>query len=336
MYVNWPGWPDSRTAIIAEVGLNHGGNIETAWEMIQSAHLNGADFVKLQTFVLEDFYHPSLPSYTSMKSMQLSVESQRVLFKKADASGIKLMTTPFDPASVDIADDFTPPAYKIASMDNDNIPLIQYIAEKGRPVIVSCGMADIGEIQTIANTMENVGNNKLVLLHCTSDYPAKPQDLNLSMINYLKNIFDCSVGLSDHSIGLTSSYIAASLGVTVIEKHFTTDKLLAKKYPDADNDISINPEELKSLREFCDIATIMLGEAPRRFTEGEIAGRKGVRRGIYARRDIKNGERLTLENTVFLRPVKGIKAGSWKDIFGKEIVRNISRLQPIFFSDLGL
>ena len=335
-YVNWPDWPEGRTAVIAEVGINHGGDEDLAWEMIKSAHLNGADFVKLQSFITEEFFHPSLSYFDSTKSMELSIDSQRDLFRKAKSDGIKLITTPFDFASVDMVEEFSPSVHKIASMDNDNIPLIRYIAEKNRPVLISCGMADLGEIQKIVNIMEEVGNDKLVLLHCVSDYPAEPECLNLSMIDLLRNTFGYPIGLSDHSYGLYGSYVAASMGVQVIEKHFTTDRSLQKKYPDADHDISINPKELKELRIFCESVPVMMGHAPREFTENEKIGRLNMRRGIYAKRNIGIGEKLDGENTIFLRPVRGIKAGLWDDVCGKEVKREILELNPISFTDLGM
>ncbi len=335
-YANWPDWPEGRTAVIAEVGINHGGDEDLAWEMIKSAHLNGADFVKLQSFVTEEFFHPSLSYFDSTKSMELSVDSQRDLFRKAKSDGIKLITTPFDFASVDMVEEFSPSVHKIASMDNDNIPLIRYIAEKNRPVLISCGMADLGEIQKIVNIMEEVGNDKLVLLHCVSDYPAEPECLNLSMIDLLRNTFGYPIGLSDHSYGLYGSYVAASMGVQVIEKHFTTDRSLQKKYPDADHDISINPEEMKELRMFCESVSVMMGQAPRKFTENEKLGRLSMRRGIYAKQDICIDEKLSLENVAFLRPVVGMPVGCWDKIVGKKIVSNISKLQPIYYSDIGL
>lgn len=333
-YLTWPDWPHNRTAIVAEVGVNHGGNEGLAWEMIQSANENGADFVKLQSFVMESFFHPSLSYYSNTKSLELSFEVQRRLFSKAKNEGINLITTPYDFDSVDMVEEFNPPAHKIASMDNDNIPLIRYIAEKGRPVLVSCGMADLDEIQSVVNIIKRAGNNKLVLLHCISDYPTRDEDMNLAAINLLKRMFDLPVGLSDHSLGLTGSYIAASLGATVIEKHFTIDRSLVKKIPDADHDISIEPSELKELNRFCESVNVMLGCERRKLTENEIAGRKNLRRGLYARRNIKAGEKLTLENTVLLRPVKGISANQWDKMVGKKYVSNIKKHKPIYMSDL--
>jgi len=332
----WPGWPEHRTAIIAEIGMNHGGDDALAWELIETAQENGADFIKLQSFVTEEFFHPSVPYFLSTKAMELSFESQGKLFRKAQSLNIKLITTPFDFKSVDLAEEFDPVAHKIASMDNDNIPLITYIAEKKRPVLASCGMANLSEIEKIVTIMKRAGNNKLILLHCVSDYPTTPDHLNLAMIDFLRSTFKVPVGLSDHSLGLYSSFTAASLGAAVIEKHFTTDKALHEKFPDADHNISIEPHELKELRRFCEEVPIMIGIAPRALTENETIGRSDFRRGLYCKKDIAEGEIISLENTILLRPVKGIAAGAWDYVCGKKAKRNIFKNNPIFYSDLGL
>lgn len=336
LYPQWENWPKNRPVIIAEVGINHGGDEILAWEMIRSAHDNGADFVKLQSFITKDFFHPSLPYFSDMKAMELSFEAQNRLFEKAGSHGIRLITTPFDFLSADFVNEFDPPAFKIASMDNDYLPLIKYVAKKNKPVFVSCGMADLGEIEKIVHIFEETGNNKLILLHCVSNYPTDPGDLNLAMIDFLRNSFDCFTGLSDHSIGLDSSYVAASLGAVAIEKHYTIDRSLSDKYPESDNDISILPEELKDLRRFYENFPIMLGYAPRQFSEKETIAKKEMRRGLYAKRDIEIGEPLNLENTIILRPVQGIKAGMWYDVKEKPVKKKIRRLEPILYSDLGM
>lgn len=332
----WIGWPQNRTAIIAEIGMNHGGDEDMAWEMIKAAHVSGADFVKLQSFVTEKFFHPSLSYFANTKAMELSFEAQRRLFKRAEARGVKLITTPFDFESVDLAEEFNPAAHKIASMDNDNLPLLRYVAAKGRPVAVSCGMADLGEIERVVTNMRTAGNDKLVLLHCVSDYPAAPENLNLAMMDLLRSAFKTPTGLSDHSIGLHSAFIAAARGAAVIEKHFTIDRTLHEKFPDADHNISLEPSELKTLRAFCESVSVMTGEAPRRLTENETVGRTDFRRGLYSKRDLVQGEEISLENTILLRPAKGIAAGAWDFVCGKEVKRPVSKGSPIFYSDLGL
>ena len=331
---HWPGWPDNRPAIIAEVGMNHGGDESLAWEMIQAAHENGADFVKLQTYSTERFFHPSLTYFNSTKSMELSCEATTELFINSEKKGIQLFTTPFDLESVDFIDKFSPKLYKVASMDNDNTPLIEHIAQKGKPVIVSCGMASFDEIYQVLETVKKTGNDQLVLLHCISDYPAKPESLNLEMIPYLKNKFNVPIGFSDHAIGLHSAFMASAMGASMVEKHFTTDRKLTDQMPDADHDISIEPQELSELIAFAEDASLMRGKAPRQITSGEEEGRTAFRRGLYTRKAVKAGEKLSLENTVLLRPVKGIAANQWTDVFGKSFLREIKAMEAINLSDL--
>ena len=331
---NWPGWPAKRPAIIAEVGMNHGGDENLAWEMIQAAHENGADFVKLQTYSTEKFFHPSLTYFNSTKSMELSCESTVELFTNADKNGIQLFTTPFDSESVDFIESFSPKLYKIASMDNDNTPLIRCIAQKNRTVIVSCGMANLEEISQALETVRMAGNDRLILLHCISDYPAKLDSLNLEMIPYLKKQFNVPIGFSDHAIGLHSAFVAISMGATVIEKHFTINRQLSKKIPDADHEISIEPKELKELKAFCDTSLLMRGKAPRQITSGEKEGRTTFRRGLYTKKPVKLGEKISLENTVLLRPVKGIAANQWLEVCGKTFLREMGSMEAINISDL--
>ena len=330
----WPGWPKKRPAIIAEVGMNHGGDKNLAWEMVQAAHENGADFIKLQTYSTERFFHPSLSYFNSTKSMELSPEDTDELFAKSEKNEIQLFTTPFDPESVDFIEGFSPKLYKIASMDNDNTPLIEHIAQKGKPVIVSCGMANFDEIYQVLEAVKKTGNDQLILLHCISDYPAKPESLNLEMIPYLKNKFNVPIGFSDHAIGLNSAFMAISMGASMVEKHFTIDRKLADQMPDADHDISIEPHELSELIAFTEDAALMKGKAPRQITSGEEEGRTAFRRGLYARKTVKAGEKLSLENTVLLRPVKGIAANQWKEVFGKSFLRKIEAMEAINLSDL--
>lgn len=330
----WSGWPENRTAIIAEVGVNHGGDEALAWEMIVAAHENGADFVKLQSFITSEFFHPSLPYYQSTARLELSFEAQERLFKKASERGIRLMSTSFDFASADFIDRFDPPAHKIASMDNDNFPLIRHLASKGRPIIVSCGMADTQEIERVVDAVRSVGNKKLLLMHCVSDYPARYEDINLATLLVLSQTFGCPVGFSDHSLGLTSCFIAASLGVAAIEKHFTTDRKLLDSIPDADHDISIEPHELRELRAFCEEVPRIIGSADRKLTLGEKEKRLTFRRGLYARRPILPGEILNLDTVVFLRPVQGLRAGAWDEVSGRRVHRRIEALEPIRDSDI--
>jgi len=333
-YPNWQRWPKDRSAIIAEIGMNHGGDEGLAWEMIVAAHENGADFVKLQSYVTSSFLHPSLGYYNNTKSMELSTKVQKNLFERSKEKGIELITTPYDIGTAELVESFSPAAYKVASMDNNNFYLIDFIASFQRPIMVSCGMATLDEIHRMMNNVTKT-NNKLVLCHCISNYPAKDDELNLNSIDLLNQTFNVFIGYSDHSIGLEAPKIAIAMGAVAIEKHFTTDKKLAEKYPDADHDISITPNELKQLYHFAKKTSIMSGKSPRQLTENEKQGRLAYRRGIYASKDIKSGTKLSLDNICFLRPAKGISVSEWNNINNKKVISDIKKHQPIFNSDLG-
>ena len=334
IYPQWKHWPADRTAIIAEVGMNHGGDESLAWEMIRAAHESGADFVKLQSYVTASFFHPSLPYYHSTKSMELSFAAQDRLFRKAKAKQIALITTPYDSESYDFVAKFRPLCYKIASMDNDNYPLIRQVAKSNAPILVSTGMAGISEIKRLVSVIKKTGNNKFILLHCVSEYPPKPQNMRLAWLARLKKLFDCFVGLSDHSISLESSQIAISLGVSVVEKHFTIDRKLRNKFPNADHEISVEPDELRQLRNFSESVPKFMGELLTPLSKMPEKIIMASRRGIYAKRKILAGERLTLENTVFLRPVKGISVSKWDLIVGRKVNKDIDKLSPLRLRDL--
>lgn len=330
---------ESRTSLIAEIGINHGGDPSLAWEMILSAAKNGADYVKLQTFVLEDFFHSSLGYYSEFKKLELSLDEQAHLFQKAKQQNIPLLTTAFDSISLELADSFDPPAYKIASMDNDNPELIRSIARKKKPVLISLGMAGLKEAKKAIEIMQEEGNPYSIFLHCVSDYPTQAKDSNLSMIGFLKKELNFPVGLSDHSIGLSSSYIGMSLGACIIEKHFTLDRSWQedkKRFPISDHAISIEPHELRTLRNFLEEGSKMIGKAPRNLTQNETLTKLQTKRGIYARRLIQKGEVLNLENCIFLRPIKKIPAFDWNKIKDQNVVRNIPKHSPISYEDLLL
>jgi len=335
-YSTWPGWPANRTAIAAEVGINHGGDPELAWKMITTAHAHGADFVKLQTFHTEDFFHRSLDYYESTRRLELSDDAQIDLFTRAQAAGIALVTTPFDAQALALAERFAPPFHKIASMDADYGPHLERLAATGRPLVLSCGMAEMDEIDAAVRTVRDAGNDKLVLLHCVSDYPADNATLNLSMLPLLRETHGVPVGFSDHSLGLDGARVAASFGAALIEKHFTLDRAMARAMPDADHELSIEPDELASLRRFCEAVPTMMGKAPRQLTPNEQTGRRTFRRGLYAACDIAVGEKLDARNVAFLRPADGIPAGAWPKVLGRQTHRALAAGDLISFTDVGL
>lgn len=322
-------WPEERAAIIAEIGSNHGGDPELAWEMIKSAHENGADFVKLQSFYADRFLHPSLEYFPAVKAMELSAEVQEELFRKAQTHGIALFSTPFDEDTVAFLERVDVPLFKIASMDLDNHSLIRRVARTGRPVLMSTGMASREEIAQALEVVRGEDNDAIVLMHCVSDYPTQPEDVNLRAVQGLAKDFDIATGLSDHSLGIHSAMAAIAMGAVVVEKHYTTQRELMDIHPNADNDISILPHELAELREFAENMRHMMGEYPRQLTEQEDAQRLGSRRGAYASRNLAKGEVLSENDIIFLRPVQGISAGDSGNYVGELLATDVKRLEPL-------
>ncbi|WP_419786689.1 N-acetylneuraminate synthase family protein [Pseudodesulfovibrio sp.] len=325
----------SSPLLIAEVGINHNGDVETAEKLILSAHAAGADFIKLQSFVMEDFFAPDLDYYEESASYALTFEEQSHLFELARNKGIPLITTPFETKSLAFLDRFDLPAYKIASMDCDNYPLIRKVAEKGKTVFLSTGMATLGEIEKAVKTILETGNTDIHLLHCVSNYPTAPEEVNLAFMLKLRDTFGLKTGLSDHTVGLQSAFMAATLGASAIEKHYTLDRTLADAFPGADHELSINEEELRTLREFCDAVPVIMGDPARPLSANETQGRAGMRRGFYARREITKGEILNEDNLVALRPVRGVPVSLTDAVMGSQAARSIKNGAPLQFGDFG-
>lgn len=318
-----------RTIIIAEVGINHNGSIDMARQMIESAWRHGADLIKLQSFITERFFACDLPYFNTTKRLELGIDEQALLFDLAKKNGIRLFTTPFDLDTLKFLDKFDLPAYKIASMDCNNYPFIEEVAKRQKPVILSTGMATMEEVEKAIEVIYKTGNEKVVLLHCISDYPTKPEDVQLNLIKILQEIFDIPCGFSDHTVGMDALYLSVGLGASIIEKHYTLDKGLQKEFPDADHEVSMLPNELGGLSSFCKKAEIMKGRGKRHLTANEEQGRGCFRRGIYARVDLDKGEELLPENIIALRPVRGISVSDTYKIIGKRTLRPFRKGEPL-------
>lgn len=320
---------DGRAAIIAEVGLNHGGDPDLAWEMIESAWEHGADLVKLQSFAPGGLLHPSLPYAASMEGMMLSLRQHEALFEQARRQGIALITTPFDTPTLDLCSRFRIAAVKVASMDLDNTAHLRAVARTGLPVILSCGMGDRVDIDKALATLRESGATDVTLLHCISDYPARLEDMQLAEIPRLAARFGVPVGLSDHSLGLEASRMALALGARVIERHFTTDPALMERIPDADHDISITPAQLRELRLAAERTALALGGAERVLAPQESAGRTASRRGLYARTRLVAGHILRAEDVTPLRPVTELPASALDAVLGRPCPCDLAPLSPI-------
>ncbi len=317
-----------KAIFIAEAGINHDGDIQKAKKMIDAAVSAGADYVKFQSFKAKKLVTPDAltSSYIDegsndgesfqdlLQRLELNEEAHYDLKKYCDSKGIKFLSTAFDEESFDFLISLDIDIVKVASGDVTNIPLLRHMARSGLPIIMSTGMATLGEIEDAVNAITTEGNNKIILLHCISWYPADISTTNLLFMDTLKNAFPFPVGYSDHTLGINMSIAARTLGAVVLEKHFTMDK--TEFGPD--HAASIEPDELSNLVIGLREVEEGLGTTRRIFCEKEISQRKVHRRSIVVKKQIQPGEIFTTDNLVIKRPGIGIKPKYLDDILGKK------------------
>lgn len=311
--------------IVAEIGLNHNGRVDWAMDMIMKAKQSGADAVKLQTFKTDRFMHKDNCEFDTIKSLELSYPNQEKLFRFAKKNGIVIFSTPEDYESVDFLESMNVPAYKIASMDMDYYPFIEYIAKKQRPIILSTGMSSLEDVNKALRVIYKTKNKKVILMHCVSNYPANPEELNLRAISAMKRKFALPVGFSDHALGNTASLAAVCLGADIIEKHFT----LSKKLPGDDHVCSMDPQDLKYLVRDVRNIELSLGNGIKRPAKSEMLSMKLKKRGLYAKSKIKRGERITIDKLEFLCPGKSIAVSDLHKAIGKKARSDIKAGSPI-------
>ena len=315
------------TFIIAELSANHGGKIEIAKETIKRAKEIGANAIKLQTYTAdtltldcdkEDFIikggtlWDNRKLYDLYKEAYLPWEWHKELFEYAREIGIDIFSSPFDKSAVDFLEQFNPSAYKIASFEITDYELIRYTASKGKPIIISTGIATIDEIQDAVDICRSEGNNDIVLLKCTSAYPAPLEEANLNMIPNLAQTFNVVSGFSDHTLGSTAPIVAVSLGAKVIEKHFILDKSIGG----ADADFSMDREEFALMIKAIRDTEKLLGKIDYSMTEKKQKSRQ-FSRSLYVAKDIKKGEKFTEENIRSVRPGYGMHPKYLNDVLGK-------------------
>lgn len=329
--------------IIAEISANHNGNIDKALKLIEIAKNSGADAVKIQTYTpdtmtldvdKEDFkikggLWDGRTLYDLYQEAHTPWDWHKKLFDFAKEVGITLFSSPFDESAVDFLDDLGAPAFKVASFEAVDIPLIQYIAKKKKPMIISTGMADFDEIK---EAVEAVGENKdnIVLLHCVSAYPAKAENYNLKTLCDLSDKFNVSVGLSDHTLGITTSVASVALGACVIEKHFIESR--SDKGPDSE--FSLEPHELKSLCQESKIAWQSIGEINYK-KKGQENQNAVFRRSIYFSKDLKKGELIDESNVKRIRPGFGLAPKHFYEIMGKKVLKNVEAGDPVSWEILN-
>ncbi len=327
--------------LIAEISGNHNGSLERAKELISSAKINGADCVKIQTyspdtmtikskkkdFLIEGGLWNGFELWDLYDWAQTPFSWHNDLFEHANNEGITLISTPFDESAVDLLESLDCPFYKVASFELTDLPLIKYIAEKKKPIILSTGMANETEISEAVNVVKSFGSGDFMLLHCVSGYPTPVDQINLNTIHLLKKTFNCDVGLSDHTLGNLSALQSISLGAKVIEKHFT----LSRKDKGPDSEFSMEPKELKQLSKDIDLAFKSLGEASFKQKKSELPNMI-FRRSIYVVKDLKKGAVLDKESVRRIRPGYGLAPKYYNEILGKKINKNIEKGTPLDWS----
>lgn len=327
--------------IIAELSANHNGSLEVALETIKAAKRAGADAIKLQTYTAdtitlnsdkEDFRLKQGTIWDGRLLYELYQEAytpwewHEALFAAAKAEGLVCFSSPFDPTAVDLLESLGNPAYKIASFEITDIPLIEYVASKGKPVIISTGIAEEKDIELALEACRRQGNNQLALLKCTSSYPAPIEEANMCMVQDLKTRFNVVSGLSDHTLGITVPVVATAFGAAIIEKHFILDRALGG--PDAS--FSLNEHEFAEMVQAVRNASLAVGKVTYNLTEKQRSGRD-FSRSLYVVEDIKAGEKFTSENVRSIRPGFGLHPVHYHEILGKTATQDVERGTPLSF-----
>ena len=320
--------------IIAEMSANHAGDLNRAVEIIHAAKEAGADCIKKQTYTPDTMTINSDKKYFHIDDGTWKGENLYGLYQKANTlewhGWLKeeaekqefIFSTPYKSA-VDFGGTGVE-FYKIASFEIVDIPLIKYIASKKKPIIMSTGMATLGEIEEAVETIKAQGNNQFCLMKCSSAYPAVPEQMNLKTISHLKNTFNVPVGLSDHSLGSVSAVVAVAMGASIIEKHFC----LSREIKSPDSTFSMEPDEFKRMVEDIRAAEKSIGKVSYSISENEAVSRSH-RRSIFVVKDIKRGEAFTEENIKVIRPADGLEPKYYEQVLNRKASENIERGTPL-------
>lgn len=330
---------DSSTFIVAEISANHNGNIDNAAKLIKEAAKSGVDAIKLQTYTADTITIDCNNEYFQIKQGTLwdgrnlhdlykeaytPWDWQPKLKKIAEEEGLICFSSPFDKTAVDFLEDMDVPAYKVASFEITDIPLIEYMASKGKPMILATGIATLSEIQEAIDTCKRVGNDQIAVLKCTSAYPASLEDMNLKTIPNLAETFNVVSGLSDHTLGISVPIAAVALGAKIIEKHFTLCR--ADGGPDAA--FSLEPDELKTMVKSIREIEKALGTVTYDLTD-KMKNSRTFSRSLFAVNDIKKGEVFTESNVKSIRPGYGMHTRYYNDIIGKIAKVDINKGTPM-------
>jgi N-acetylneuraminate synthase len=331
---------DHKPFVIAEMSGNHNQSLEKAIAIVKAAADAGADAIKLQTYTPDSLtidHHGGLFDITDKKSLwygrnlyELYTEAMtpyewhKPLFAAAKDMGIICFSTPFDEAAVDLLDDLHAPAYKIASFENNFYGLLRKVSSKNKPVIMSTGISELSEVLESVCVLRDAGTTELILLKCTSTYPASPENTNLNTIPHMRKLFNCEIGLSDHTMGVGTSVAAVALGATVIEKHFC----LSRAEGGVDSAFSLEPHEFKMLVKETERAWLSLGDVYYGILEVEQKS-LNYKRSLYSVKDIKAGEPFSKENIRVIRPGDGLHPKYYDLVIGKKANKDIPKGTPM-------
>lgn len=334
----------SKVFIIAELSANHNGSLETAIETIRAAKRTGADAIKLQTYTAETMTIDCANEnfminhgtewdgellFDLYKRAYTPWEWHEKLFAVAKEEGLVCFSSPFDNTAVDLLETLEVPIYKIASFEIQDIPLIEYTAKKGKPMIISTGIAEMEDIELAIETCRRAGNNDITVLKCTSAYPADPKDANLLTIPDIVSRFGVKAGLSDHTMGIEGPVVATVLGATVIEKHFILDKSIGG--PDAH--FSLDEKEFTEMVKAVRLAEVMMGKVDYEMTEKKKKSRQ-FSRSLFVVENVKKGDVLTKDNVRSIRPGFGMHPKHLSEIIGKQFSKNVERGTPLSFNEI--
>jgi pseudaminic acid synthase len=336
--------PGYATYIVAEMSANHNQDFDQAVKIIEVAKQVGADAIKLQTYTADtltidcdkEYFYIKGTIWQGKNLHDLYGEAytpwdwQPKLSEIAKKIGIDFFSTPFDSTAVDFLEKMNVPAYKIASFEIVDLPLIKRVAQTGKPIMMSTGMATLEEINEAVQIIRQAGNDQIALLKCTSAYPALAEDMNLKTIPHLAQSFGVPAGISDHTLGIEVALAAVAVGACIVEKHFT----LSRSHPGPDSSFSMEPGEFKKLVEGIRTVEKALGEITYEVTEKQKASRI-FRRSLFAVEDIKKGQKITEENIRSIRPGHGLHTRYFDEVIGKNAVCNIKRGTPLSWDLIG-
>lgn len=337
--------PESPCFIIAEAGVNHNGDLALAKQLVLAAKEAGADAVKFQTFQAKHLVTADAPQadyqarnsgktesqFDMLKRLELPLEAFAELSRYCQELGIMFMSTAFDEESADFLAGLGMSIFKIPSGELTNIPLLQHIARFGKPMIVSTGMGTIEEIKEAVEAIQAAGNDDITVLHCVTDYPTPPEQVNLRAMHVIQAALGVPIGYSDHSMGIEASVIAVAAGAKVIEKHFTLDCNL----PGPDHKASLEPKDLGEMVKGIRKVEVLLGSGKKQPNEAELAVAKIVRRSVVAARDLKTGDTITSDMVLLRRPGTGIEPARIGEVIGRTLSRDVKEGVLLSWDDLA-